>query len=87
MVHLFWHQILIVFKSGVSGLALVIIWLIVTVVGIYLFTQQGSPYNLLFGLPLLLLGVTMSISSFYELIVGLVSWVWGRTHCPICDEK
>ena len=67
-----------------KGLALLTIWLMVFLVGLFFWSQFTSPLNLVLGLPLMLLGFTMSLINLFEMLLSLISWRWGREHCPFC---
>ena len=83
MAHTVFHHLFVALTSLVKGLILLPIWLGVVGIG-YLFWTQPSPFNLLAGFPLMLLGATLSLAVLYETIVALISWRWGREHCPLC---
>lgn len=87
MAHNLVHHFLIAFRAIVQGVVLLLIWTVVSLIGVFFWTQFSSPINLLIGGPLFLIGVTMGLSSFYEMIVGIISWRWGRTHCPFCKTS
>lgn len=86
MAHTIFHHLLIAGGACLKDLALLAIWLMVFLVGLFFWSQFSSPLNLILGLPLLLLGVTMSLTNLYEIVVSVVSWRWGRTHCPFCES-
>lgn len=87
MAHTIVHHFLIAFRAIVRGLALIAVWIAVSLTGAFFWTQFSSPINLFIGGPLFLIGLTMGLSSFYEMIVGIISWRWGRTHCPFCKTS
>lgn len=87
MAHTVFHQLLIALRALVKGIALVSLWIVVATVGAMIWFYFSSPVNLLVGGPLFLIGLTMGISALYEMVVGLISLRWGRTHCPFCEPS
>jgi len=87
MAHTIVHHLLIAFRAVVRGVVLLAVWIVVSLTGVFFWSQFSSPINLLIGGPLILIGVTMGLSALYEMTVGIVSWRWGRTHCPICKTS
>jgi len=84
MSHTLFHHLLIAGGTFLKGLALLTIWLMVFLVGLFFWSQFTSPLNLVLGLPLMLLGFTMSLINLFEMLLSLISWRWGREHCPFC---
>lgn len=84
MAHTVVHHLFIAGKAVINGLALLVLWIIVFLSGLFFWSQFPSPVNFLLGIPLILLGLTMGLAALYEMIVGIVFWRWGRTHCPFC---
>ena len=84
MAHTLAHHLLIAFRALVVGLILIMVWLLVFLAGVFFWFEFPSPANLLLGLPLILVGGSMVLANLYEMVVGVVSWRWGRTHCPFC---
>ena len=69
------------------GLVLLAVWLAVTLTGVFFWSQFSSPVNLVLGAPLALIGLTMGLQALYETVVGIISWRWGQTHCPFCQNN
>lgn len=86
MGHTLYHHFLIAFRALVVGLILMMVWAAVLLVGFFFWFEFPSPVNLLLGLPLILGGGSMVLVNFYEMVVGVISWRWGRTHCPFCSS-
>jgi len=73
-------------RTLVLKLILIALWLLVFLVGFFFWHEFQSPFNFALGLPLMLLGATMGIASFWEIFVSLFSWRWSREHCPFCSQ-
>jgi hypothetical protein len=87
MAHTIVHHLLIAFRAVVRGLVLLAVWIAVSLTGVFFWSQFSSPINLILGAPLALIGLTMGLSALYETVVGIISWRWGRTHCPFCQPS
>ncbi|MFZ5366122.1 MAG: hypothetical protein ACOZBZ_02415 [Patescibacteria group bacterium] len=85
MAHTIFHHLFIAFRAVVRGLVLLAVWIAVSLTGVFFWSQFSSPINLVLGAPLFLIGLTMGLSALYEAVVGVISWRWGRTHCPFCE--
>lgn len=87
MVHTPLHQLAVFFRALVKGITLVILWTTIFILGLFFYSQFDSPVNLVLGLPLALLGATLTLSSLYEMAAGMISLKWGRRHCPFCPHE
>lgn len=86
MAHIIVHHFFIIFKAILQGIVLLGLWLTVVMVGLLLWTEFSSPVNLILGLPLMLLGLTMGTVVFFEMVLSIVSSNWRSTHCPFCSS-
>lgn len=85
MAHTLFHHLFIAFRAVLKGVVLLAVWMAVALTGIFFWSQFPSPANFVLGVPLILIGLTMGLQAFYETVVGIISWRWGRTHCPFCE--
>jgi len=87
MAHNLIHHFFISLRAIIKGIILLAIWTAVSLAGYFFWVSFSSPVNLVLGVPLFLVGVTLGLSSLYEVIGGIISWQWGKTHCPFCDKN
>lgn len=84
VAHTALHHLLIVLRALVVGIVLLAVWGLVFFVGLFFWTEFSAPLKYILGLPLVLLGTLMGLVNLFEMLLGLISWRWGREHCPFC---
>lgn len=87
MAHIILHDLAIAAASLIRGLVFLGLWVMVGLVGVFFWTQFPSPVNLLIGMPLFLIGLTIGLETLYQVLVGVISPRWRRTHCPFCKTS
>lgn len=84
--HKIFHYLVTAVGGLIKGVAGAIVWFFIGAVGFLIFDLHISPFDLLFGLPLLLIGVGMGIQEGYQGLVSVVSPKDNRLHCRLCQE-
>lgn len=85
-MHTYIHSLLIILKAVLKGVVRIPLCIVMTVIGYYVWQQYQSPWDLIAGFPLMLLGASAGLFSAYDLIVALISSQWRRQHCPYCQS-
>ena len=86
MSHNLNHSLLIILKAVLKGIARIPLCLAMAIAGYYFWKQYPTPWSMVVGFPLMLLGISMGIFSLYDLIVALISGKWRLEHCPYCHS-
>jgi hypothetical protein len=63
------------------------VWIILALLGFLSILMRISIFNLLLGLPLLLVGVGFVAHSFWDVVLSIVSPKFNRVHCIICEPE
>ncbi|OGY17743.1 MAG: hypothetical protein A3F04_01215 [Candidatus Chisholmbacteria bacterium RIFCSPHIGHO2_12_FULL_49_9] len=85
--HVWWHHLLVGFVGAVKYSILSGSFLLLALLGYYLLQTLPSPLSYILGLGFLFTGVSLCLSSVYELVVRAVSFRYTRTHCFICRSQ
>ena len=81
------HYLLTFLFVFVKSLLGAIFWIILTGVGLFIFQLKKSPYDLIVGLPLLLVGAGLTLNSFLSVFNAIFSFKYNQGMCPICSKK
>lgn len=87
MSHTIFHHLFIALRSVILNSLLLTIWGAVFLLGLFFWTELPYPVNYMLGIPLMVVGLLLALFSVYEIIVGVFSWQYGKTHCPWCEAE
>jgi hypothetical protein len=85
--HPFWHYVLVVLVVVGKGLVSELLWFLVGLGGYFIFISKRSPYNIVLGLPLLLVGGGFVINSLWSEILSVFSPAYNRGICFLCNGR
>lgn len=85
--HTLIHYIVEILLALTIKTALAIFFSGVTYLGYLVFFLIPSPFNLILGMALVLIGLSMALVSLWEIWAPIVSWNYSRTHCPFCADS
>lgn len=85
--HAIAHYILTIFWVLVKLIVRANFWIILTVIGWYNFRFAKSPYDLVVGLPMLLLGLGLTINEFMSMLLIVLSPIYNKGVCPFCNSS
>jgi hypothetical protein len=68
-----------------KGIVVIPISVAMVLIGLQLWQDLNGVWRYVIALPVLIVGITLTISFSYDFIVGLISSQWRRTHCPFCE--
>ena len=63
------------------------IWIVIGGGGYLIFQTKRSPYDLVFGLPLMLIGAGLIINSLSSVFYALFSPKYNKALCPFCSPS
>jgi len=84
--HTVFHYILTIVWTFLKGLLDSLLWTVVGLIGLYLFYSSGSPYNILIGLPLLIIGLGVIVNSLGSDLLSVFSPKFNQGICPLCKN-
>lgn len=84
--HNFFHYFLVVILTTAKAIVYSLIWLLVGLAGLAIFQSKKSPFDLLIGLPLILIGVGFVLNSLQSIILSLFSPAFNRGICFLCKR-
>lgn len=84
--HTIFHYILTIVWTFLKGLLDSIVWLVVGAIGFYILNLQYSPYNILIGLPLFLIGIGVITNSLGSDVLSVFSPKFNKGVCPLCRD-
>ncbi len=81
--HNFFHYVVTVFIYLVKGILGEFIWFLVGLAGYIIFIKGTSPYNLMAGLPLIVISVGFIVNSIGSQLLAIFSLRYNRVMCVI----
>jgi hypothetical protein len=81
------HFVIVLLLTWTIKLAWAIVFLGVALLGCLLYFRLLYPINWVVAIALVGIGLTKALMSLWEMGVSLVSWDYGRTHCPFCQPS
>ena len=83
--HNFFHWLITALWITIKAIPLIGVGVVVFLVGFLIFKNTGSPFDLMAGLPLMLLGASVAGVNLYEALASILDLRYSRGHCPICN--
>ena len=84
--HTVFHYILTIVWTFLKGLLDSLLWVVVGAVGFYLLYFSYSPYNIVIGLPLSIIGIGVLINSLGNDFLSVFSPKFNQGVCPLCRD-
>jgi uncharacterized membrane protein YvlD (DUF360 family) len=81
--HYFLTFIYILLKSLLSAS----VWIILSGVGYLIYNSKKTPFDLIIGLPLMLLSIGLFINNIYSAILALFAPIYNKGVCPLCSKN
>lgn len=72
-----------IFKGIIQGVE----WLFVSIAGFFIFETKQSPYNILIGLPLFLVGIGFVLNNVITVFFTVLSYGFNKEVCRWCDRE
>jgi hypothetical protein len=85
--HGVFHYVLTVLENVLVKISSLMISLLVGLAGYIVLVRQRSPYNLVFGLPLILIGVVITLNSLWSVVLVIFSPGYNRGVCKLCASN
>lgn len=82
--HNLFHYLITIFDLLLKSLLASLFWVIVVIVGTMIFRAKRTPYDLIFGLPMLLGGGGMLLNDLWSIILVIFSPAYNKGICPFC---
>ncbi len=79
--HNFLHYLFTAFYNLVKNLIGIAIWLTLGTIGYLIFQTKKTPFDLIIGLPLTLIGVGFVAHSLWTIILTIFSSVYNKAVC------
>lgn len=81
-----WHYLLNIVLVILKGLLLSSIWILLGISGWALIQIKKSPFDLILGLPLVLIAIGFVIHSLWSAILSIFSPEFNKSTCIFCHE-
>jgi hypothetical protein len=85
--HSNWHYLATVLLTLLIALGNSILWIITGLVGLIIFQLKKTPFNLIIGLPLCLIGAGMLMNALLNVFYATFSPDYNRGLCRFCRLK
>ena len=63
-----------------------LVWILVGVVGYFIFKMNKQPASLIIGLPMLLIGIGGVVNSIWSVVISIFSPRYNRGVCIFCKR-
>ena len=83
--HTLFHYLLTITIQLVKKIQSSGLWAIVALIGFYILQLKRSPYYLIIGVPVLLIGIGLLINSLWS-IINIFSPRVNKALCPLCNK-
>ena len=81
------HYLFTIFYTFVLSVVNSLIWITLGSVGYLVYQSMKSPYHLIIGLPLLIIGLGMTINNLGSFLLSFFSPSFNRGMCKICNKE
>ncbi|MDO8340745.1 MAG: hypothetical protein Q7T59_02120 [Candidatus Woesebacteria bacterium] len=79
------HYIFTIIYQIVKNLLLSFIFILIAITGYLVNSIAKSPYDLIFGVPLIFIGVGLLLNSLYSILLSIFSPAFNKGVCVICS--
>jgi hypothetical protein len=86
MVHTFFHYILTIAFETFKAVVGSSYWYIIGFVGFLIFRSKMSPFDLVIGLPLLIVGIGVAVNSLETVFLSIFSFTYNKGICRLCSK-
>ncbi len=83
IVHYLFTVVEYIFKGIIQGVE----WLFVAIAGFFIFQTKKTPYDILIGLPLFLIGIGFVLNNLITVFFSVLSYRYNRGVCRWCDRR
>jgi hypothetical protein len=83
--HTIVHYFLTVFVYLIKGLIGEFIWLLIGLSGYLFFQTMRSPFDLVIGLPLIVISIGFIFNSLWSELLAIFSPIYNKGVCAICN--
>ena len=82
--HTLFHVLFIIIEYIIHGISSALIWVSIGMAGFVIFQTKASPYDILIGLPLMLIGFGLAINGLSSIVFSIFSSQFNRGVCRWC---
>lgn len=79
------HYLLVVIEYFIRGLVNSLLWLVIGYIGLLIFQQKKSPFDLLIGLPLILISIGFIGNDMQSAFLSILSPKYNSGVCRLCN--
>lgn len=83
--HKFIHYLFTIIYQIIKNLLLSFIFILIAITGYLINLNVKSPYDLVFGVPLIFIGVGLLLNSLYSIFLSIFSPTFNKGVCVICS--
>ena len=62
------------------------IWILIGIIGHFIFEMNNPPVNLIIGLPMLVIGIGGVVNSVWSVVISVLSPRYNRGVCVFCNQ-
>jgi len=85
MHHPIWHYFLVIVVTLIRGFVSELVWCLICLAGYFIFASNKSPYNLILGVPLFLIGLGFVVNSLWSELLSVFSPTYNKAVCFLCN--
>jgi len=80
------HYFLTAFVFLIKGVISSFVWIMVIFVGIIIFNLHKSPYDIVIGIPLMLIAGGFVVHNLWSAVLAFFSPTFNREECRLCSK-
>jgi len=84
--HNFFHYLITVFVFLVKGILGEFVWFFVAASGYLIYKTRVTPYDMIIGVPLMLIGIGLIVNFVWSELLAVFSWKYNKEVCVICMQ-
>jgi hypothetical protein len=84
--HNFFHYLITVFYVLVKNVTHSFIWFLVGVIGYLILNSKKAPYDIILGLPLLLIGGGLVVNHLWGVVLSVFYPPYNKGVCVYCSQ-
>lgn len=85
--HPFSHWLTVILGTLLAGVIFSLVGVLTLFTGWTLFLAKESWIKIMIGFPLILVGSSLILINFYQILAAIFDRYYSQTHCPFCRRR
>lgn len=85
--HNIFHYLVNFLITLIKSVIFFALWSLIALAGYFIIDSQNSPYNVMLGIPLFIIGIGLAMNDLWNLVLDVISWRFNRETCILCRDE